>query len=113
MHPIDLLEGADISRFDKAKRRKNRNKQGGKKQQGRQNPGGAENRNAGNGHQQHGEGRKEGTTPTTQALGEHKGIMTWQALRHRIALFTLLLLTAVCVLDVWTEPSITTTSPYP
>jgi hypothetical protein len=57
--PIDLLEGADISRFDKAKRRKNRNKQGGKKQQGRQNPRGAESRNAGNGHQQHGEGRKE------------------------------------------------------
>jgi len=57
--PIDLLEGADISRFDKAKRRKNRNKQGGKKPQGRQNPRGAENRNAGNGHQQHGEGRKE------------------------------------------------------
>ena len=56
--PIDLLEGADISRFDKAKRRKNRNKQGGKKPQGRQNPRGADFRNGGNGHQ-HGEFRKE------------------------------------------------------
>ena len=56
--PIDLLEGADISRFDKAKRRKNRNKQGGKRPQGRQNPRGADFRNGGNGHQ-HGEYRKE------------------------------------------------------